>query len=74
MKQRCLKCGYEWNSIIDNPKQCPFCKRMDWNKETEDRYNKREVVKINNNEEQDHKQAEENLSKVATELPMEKEE
>jgi len=32
-KHKCLKCGYEWYprnpEVI--PKQCPNCKRMDWN-------------------------------------------
>jgi len=33
---RCDLCGYEWRSTkLDNtgkpPKECPNCKRMDWN-------------------------------------------
>ncbi len=33
-KEKCLKCGFEWPSRVDNPKQCPRCKRYDWNEET----------------------------------------
>jgi len=29
-KQVCLRCGYEWYSIKENPKVCPRCKRYDW--------------------------------------------
>jgi len=25
-KKKCPRCGYEWDSRIDNPKQCPYCK------------------------------------------------
>ncbi len=32
-KKKCLKCGYEWTSLKENPKQCPNCKRYNWNKE-----------------------------------------
>ena len=32
MINKCLLCGYEWDSKIDNPKCCPKCKRYDWNK------------------------------------------
>lgn len=33
MKQiKCLRCGYEWKKRIDIPKQCPRCKRYDWDK------------------------------------------
>ncbi len=28
-EKKCLKCGYEWKSVID-PKSCPNCKRYDW--------------------------------------------
>lgn len=31
-KQKCLICGYKWNSIKPEPKQCPRCKRYDYNK------------------------------------------
>jgi predicted Zn-ribbon and HTH transcriptional regulator len=30
--QKCNLCGYKWNSRKKTPKQCPNCKRMDWNK------------------------------------------
>lgn len=36
MNNKCSKCGYEWDSIIDNPKSCPKCKRYDWKKIGED--------------------------------------
>lgn len=31
---KCLKCGYKWypRTAPKLPKQCPNCKRMDWNK------------------------------------------
>jgi len=33
MKRRCLLCGYEWESRKSTkPKQCPRCKRYDWDK------------------------------------------
>jgi predicted Zn-ribbon and HTH transcriptional regulator len=25
-KERCLKCTYEWESVVDEPKVCPRCK------------------------------------------------
>jgi len=31
MKQKCKKCNYEWESKKEEPKQCPRCKRYDWN-------------------------------------------
>ena len=36
MKKQCKKCGYEWESRIDNPKSCPYCKQYDWNKQREE--------------------------------------
>jgi len=32
MKNKCKKCGYEWTSRVDNPKECPECKSRRWNK------------------------------------------
>jgi len=36
-KLRCKLCGYEWYprnpDLIPIPKECPKCKRMDWNKD-----------------------------------------
>ena len=29
-KNKCNICGYEWDSRVDNPVQCPKCKRYDW--------------------------------------------
>lgn len=26
MKHKCPKCGYEWDSRVRKPKQCPYCK------------------------------------------------
>lgn len=23
---RCIRCGHQWNSVVDIPKQCPRCK------------------------------------------------
>jgi len=31
-KQKCNICDYEWKSRADPPKQCPKCKRYDYNK------------------------------------------
>ena len=33
MKNKCKRCGYEWESNISNPVSCPNCKRYDWNRE-----------------------------------------
>ncbi len=32
---KCKICGYDWESIVDKPKQCPRCKRYDWDKTNE---------------------------------------
>jgi len=32
---KCQKCGYEWQSRVENPKECPDCKSRHWNKEKE---------------------------------------
>lgn len=29
----CTQCGYQWKGLVDNPKQCPRCKRYDWKEE-----------------------------------------
>jgi len=36
MELKCLKCGYEWKPVAGTgtPKQCPRCKRYDWNIKT----------------------------------------
>jgi len=32
-KLKCLRCNYEWEKRgKDLPKECPRCKRYDWNK------------------------------------------
>ncbi len=41
MRQKCKRCGYEWGSWLKLPKQCPKCKRYDWNKNKD---NKKEEV------------------------------
>lgn len=28
----CKVCGYQWTPKVKHPKQCPNCKRMDWDK------------------------------------------
>ena len=30
MKKKCLRCGYEWLSVLDRPKSCPDCKSRMW--------------------------------------------
>jgi predicted Zn-ribbon and HTH transcriptional regulator len=35
MKKQCKKCKYSWESRINNPKVCPYCKSYNWNKEKE---------------------------------------
>jgi len=27
-KKRCQKCSYKWNARVENPRQCPNCKRQ----------------------------------------------
>ena len=27
---KCSKCKHEWLSRVEDPKQCPRCKRYDW--------------------------------------------
>ena len=39
---KCKRCGYEWDSRKENPKQCPRCKRYDWNDD--------KIIKESNNE------------------------
>ena len=31
-KCHCLKCGEDWNSLLDRPKHCPVCKSAVWDK------------------------------------------
>lgn len=26
----CEACGYDWVSRVANPKQCPYCRRFNW--------------------------------------------
>lgn len=33
MKHKCKACGYEWIARVHNPKQCPRCKRYDFEQE-----------------------------------------
>ena len=30
---KCNQCKYKWYPRTNNPKQCPNCKRQDWNEE-----------------------------------------
>lgn len=27
---KCLRCGHEWRSRIDQPRECPKCRRRTW--------------------------------------------
>jgi len=36
MISKCILCGWEWKSRVENPAQCPRCKRYDWNKKRGD--------------------------------------
>jgi predicted Zn-ribbon and HTH transcriptional regulator len=37
----CKRCGHEWVSRVENPRQCPKCKSYDWN---EDKKNRRAKI------------------------------
>ena len=39
MKNKCKQCGAEWTPRVENPVQCPRCKRVDW-KEVQEEKNK----------------------------------
>jgi len=30
MKCKCLKCGFEWDSVVAQPRACPSCKSYRW--------------------------------------------
>ena len=30
--KHCLRCNYDWESLVDDPKICPKCKSYFWNK------------------------------------------
>lgn len=30
MNHKCLRCGYEWKTLNENPKVCPKCKSYYW--------------------------------------------
>lgn len=32
-KVTCKRCGRSWEPRVSNPKQCPYCKRYDWNED-----------------------------------------
>ncbi len=36
MEYKCKLCGYEWESRKEIPKQCPKCKRYDYNEVKKD--------------------------------------
>ena len=33
----CVKCGYSWKALKEEPKECPDCKSRNWDKEKERR-------------------------------------
>lgn len=33
LEVECKRCGYEWKSRVEVPKECPRCKRRDWDEE-----------------------------------------
>ncbi len=33
MKFKCKLCAWEWEGKVEEPAQCPRCKRYDWNKD-----------------------------------------
>lgn len=35
-EKKCKNCEYEWVSKVENPKQCPKCKRYDWENQQDD--------------------------------------
>ena len=35
-KKKCKYCKHEWNSRVEDPLECPNCKRRDWEKIKED--------------------------------------
>ena len=39
MKVQCAKCGYTWESRVENPKACPFCKQYIKKPKTEEKDN-----------------------------------
>lgn len=39
-KVKCLRCGYEWIPRISDPRQCPKCRSMRWDK-ADNKYQKR---------------------------------
>ena len=40
----CLRCGESWQSIVENPIQCPRCKSPRWNREL--KYRRREERQV----------------------------
>lgn len=46
MECTCKRCGKTWNARVDKPKQCPYCKRYDWNEDkTKKEENKKNDMK-----------------------------
>lgn len=37
-KLKCLRCGYEWEPRVANPKRCARCFRPDWNRKPGERW------------------------------------
>jgi predicted Zn-ribbon and HTH transcriptional regulator len=36
MDCKCLRCGYEWEARVNNPKECPQCKSREWSNQAGD--------------------------------------
>ena len=32
MKCRCVRCGHEWESVVEKPRVCPRCKSYEFDK------------------------------------------
>jgi hypothetical protein len=30
MKCKCKRCGFSWESVVDEPRACPRCKSYEW--------------------------------------------
>ena len=45
-KKNCGRCGNQWYSILDRPKQCPRCKSPYWDRERRPTYNFDKLVPV----------------------------
>ena len=39
-EKQCKVCNYAWLAKLEEPKQCPYCKSMKWNKKRKYALNK----------------------------------